>query len=658
MAETTGNSSLRRAEEILRRYWGFAAFRPAQEGVVSAIMDGHDVLAILPTGGGKSICYQVPAMAYEGLTIVVSPLIALMQDQVEALSRRGIRATYLNSTLSTREIEQRLIDAEFGRYRLIYLAPERLTTDLFRERAKRLKVGLLAIDEAHCVSEWGRHFRPSYLAIAAARAELGNPPMIAVTATATPDVRGDIVEKLGLRSPRVFVQGFDRPNLVWSIFREVNKREKIKDVLAGVPGSGIVYAATRRAVEQWAAWLGSEGVSAMAYHGGMPAEKRAAAQEAWLNGACRVVVATNAFGMGIDKPDVRFVIHVQVPASLEAYYQEAGRGGRDGRRAYAVLLFDPEDDQVHERLIADGHPDAKSIRKVYDALCSLNQVAIGAQAEEALTLDAGRVSEVADVSIGCVRASVDTLVRQDVLVQLDGRGDRLRIRFEHAADMLMRYARSVSQAPLRAFVETLLRTVPGDAYGEWWEMDFILLERACRRKRGDVVRSLEYLAERRLLAFQVVDRDTRLVMNHPRTAKLPVDDLAIRRARRRSERQLQDMLRFARSVGCRRRFLLNYFGEKAPDRCGRCDVCLGRHEPVVLTPDDEPVLRNILAEVERGGDAVRINGERKLPPYRVESLIDWLVQEDYVRYRGSFGSQLDITPKGAAYIEQWRPREG
>ncbi|MFB3131422.1 MAG: ATP-dependent DNA helicase RecQ, partial [Rhodothermales bacterium] len=334
---------LEQAQAALRRFWGHPGFRPGQREVIEAVLAGRDVLAILPTGGGKSVCYQVPALLRDGLTLVVSPLIALMQDQVAQLDARGVKAAFINSTLAAREIEQRWTDAEFGRYRLLYVAPERLQSDIFLARAERLNVTLLAVDEAHCISEWGHHFRPSYLQIAQARVHLGDPPTIAVTATATPEVRRDIVEHLALRDPEVIVKGFDRPNLVWSIFRAENKREKVLDVLRGVPGSGLLYAATRRAVEDWAGWLAQQGETVMAYHGGLAHEVREKAQHAWIESRVRLVVATNAFGMGIDKPDVRSVIHLDVPASLEAYYQEAGRAGRDGHPADCILLWQKRD---------------------------------------------------------------------------------------------------------------------------------------------------------------------------------------------------------------------------------------------------------------------------------------------------------------------------
>jgi ATP-dependent DNA helicase RecQ len=657
MVESNRMDSYEGARSVLQRYWGYDDFRPGQWDVISPALAGEDVLAILPTGGGKSICYQVPALVLGGLTVVVSPLIALMEDQVEGLARRGIPATYLNSTLSYAEIEQRLINAEFGKYRLLYLAPERLKTEIFVARAARLGVRLLAVDEAHCVSEWGRQFRPSYLEIADARALMGNPPMIAVTATATPEVRRDVEEKLGLRSPRVLVHGFDRPNITWSIFRDVNKRTKVKDVLTGVRGSGIIYAATRRGTEAWAAWLREEGESALAYHGGMAASERTSTQVAWIDGAVRVIVATSAFGMGIDKPDVRFVLHVEVPAGIEGYYQEAGRGGRDGRMSHAVLLFDEEDVGIQRQLIENGHPETKHVQQVYDALCNVHSIAVGAESEEPLKVDMEKLARMTGMPPGRITASVDMLIEQGVLEEFAVSGNLVRIRFDCEPEVIRGFIRGEGAGSLRAFAEKLLRTVPADAFAGWTEVRLRSLERATGMKIPGVLRALEQLAGRGFISF-VESTANRLVrLREARARKIQPVDTRVRRSKKRSMQQLSDMLRYARSVGCRRRFLLNYFGERASDSCGKCDICLGRHEAVVVMPEDEPTLRRILGSLLAGESQNTWFRESASPaPYKKDGLVAWLVQEDYVRYRDSFGTELEITDKGISYLEAWTPR--
>jgi len=650
------NTSLEQARAVLRRQWRYPDFRPGQDEVVASVLAGRDVLAILPTGGGKSICYQVPAVLGEGLTLVVSPLVALMQDQVAGLKAHGISAAFINSTLTARAIDQCWTDAEFGRYRLLYIAPERLQSDVFLARAERLKVTLLAVDEAHCVSEWGHHFRPSYLQIAQARAALGDPPTIAVTATATPEVRRDVVEHLSLRDPDVIVKGFDRPNLVWSIFRGENKREKVLDVLRGVSGSGILYATTRREVETWADWLAQQGESVVAYHAGLPAEVRTEAQRAWVEGRVRLVVATNAFGMGIDKPDVRFVIHVSLPASLEAYYQEAGRAGRDGRKAYAVLLFTPSDESTQHILIEGSHPSARSVAEVYDAVCNLGQIPHGDLPEAPVGVNVDAVVQLTGQAAGRVRAAIDLLVRQETWQSVQPRRHQGLIRFLQPADAVRRYAEGLHNESLARFVTALLRIVHADAFSGWWEIDLRLLERRTKLSRERLARGMAFLEEHGLILWRPPEQALRVQFNEARAVRLAVDDLAVQRARRRAETRLRDMLRYARSVTCRRHFLLAYFGEQSAEDCGQCDVCLGRHRTLVITPADEPVMRHILHQIEK--DVPRSAWFEAPPaaPHHIDGLVDWLVQEGFVRVEEPLEETFSITEKAATLMQQWKPR--
>lgn len=644
-------------EAVLQKHWGYPSFRAGQAEVVAAAVDGRDVLAILPTGGGKSICYQVPALVREGVTLVVSPLIALMQDQVAGLQARSIPATFINSTLPRHEIDQRWTDAEFGRYRLVYVAPERLESEMFLARAERLNVSLLAVDEAHCISEWGHHFRPAYLRIAQARAALNEPPILAVTATATPEVRRDIREHLALRDPFVLVKGFDRPNLIWSIFREENKRHKVLDVVRAVEGTGIIYAATRRSVEAWAAWLAQQGFSVGAYHGGLPAASREAVQADWISGATRLMVATNAFGMGIDKPDVRFVIHAEMPGTLEGYYQEAGRGGRDGRPAYAVLLFQPKDEQTQRQLIEESHPTAQEVQHVYQAVCNLAQLPLGSLPDGPVSLDLDAVARLTKLSAGRIRTAIDLLVRQETWQRLPQRRHHGLVRFRQPADAIRRYADGLENQSLAGFVRELLRNVHADAFADWWSLDLRPLARRTKLPRTRLLKGLAFLQNHGLLDWRSPDAALQVLFNEPRSRTIPIDDRAVRRARRRAEHRLDAMHRYARSVTCRRHFLLTYFGEASPPRCGTCDVCVGRHRPVVITPKDEPVMRQILHAVAHDTPRADWFGETlPAPLYQIEGMIDWLVQEGYLRLTDPFEEHFSITEKAARFVEQWQPR--
>ena len=640
------------ARQVLRERWGYASFRPGQEDILAALLNGEDVLGVLPTGGGKSLCYQIPAVLGDGLVLVVSPLIALMQDQVEGLQEDGVEATFINSTLPRYEAEQRWTDAEHGRYDLLYMAPERMTTDVFQARAERLDVSLLAVDEAHCVSEWGHHFRPAYLEIPEARALIGEPPTVAVTATATPEVREDICDLLDMTQATEVVRGFDRPNLVWTVFRTEHKWAKLKDVVTGVGGSGIVYAATRRGVERWTQRLEHEGIAAAGYHGRLGNEERAARQQAWLAGDVRVMVATNAFGMGIDKPDVRFVVHVDVPSSLEAYYQEAGRAGRDGDRAYAVLLFQEPDAETQESLIDASHPTAQEVRQVYDAVCNVGQVPVGGEPDGPLVVNRAAVQKITEFSRSKVRTAVELLDRAEAWTRLPNRTHHGIIRFEKGIGALRRYADDLDNRALARFVRTLLRQVHADAFSDWWPLDVRALSERLEVSRDRLNQGLQYLADRGLLRWRPPGDAIRVELAFPRARKLPVDDEAVQAARQRADTRLQSMLRYARSNACRRRFLLTYFGEAHPEPCGACDVCLGRHDPPVVTAAQEEQLRRILEQVQDDVPRGDWFEQREVPRHEVDVLVNWLVQRGYIRMSDPLNGRFVLTDAGRAQMAE------
>lgn len=639
------------AREVLRKHWGHPDFRPGQWDVIETVLQGRDLLAILPTGGGKSVCYQIPALLLDGLTIVISPLIALMQDQVAGLKSRGVDAAFINSALSVREIDQRWTDAEHGRYKLLYVAPERLTSEMFLARAKRLNISLLAVDEAHCISEWGHNFRPSYLEIARGRAHMGDPTTIAVTATATPHVRDDIVEHLKLRKPKVIVRGFDRPNVVWSIFQTENKRNKVLDVLENVPGAGILYSATRKGVEEWSSWLSRRDYSVASYHGGMRASVREQMQDSWISGERRIMVATNAFGMGIDKPDVRYVVHVDLPSTLEGYYQEAGRGGRDGKTSYAALIYHPRDDEIPRVLIDESHPSAKEVREVYDAVCNLAQIAVGSMPEDPVTVDPDSVNRLTGFYAGKIRTAVDFLERQEAWRVLPTRKHFGLVRFSQPADAVRNFAASSSNAALAEFVENLLRTVHADAFSGWWEVDLRMLGRRAGLERSRLLTGLEYMRKRGILDWHPPDRALRVEFAHPRSAQLPIDGKRVKRSRRRAEERLKEMIRYARSTECRRHFLLTYFGEVASSRCGTCDVCLGRHEPFSPRPSDEEVVSRILKAIREGKSRNAWFEEQSPPSYRIDGLVNWLIQEGFMLQPNPLQDRFELTPKGERAID-------
>lgn len=637
--------SIEEARRILRQKWGYSSFRPGQGEVIESVLQGQDVLGVLPTGGGKSLCYQLPALMSEGFVLVVSPLIALMQDQVEGLHEQGIEATFINSTLPRYEIEQRWTDTEYGRYDLVYMAPERLSTEVFESLAERLNVSLLAVDEAHCVSEWGHHFRPDYLEIPEARSLLEEPPTVAVTATATPAVRRDVLQLLEIPDAEEVVRGFDRPNIVWSVFRTDNKWKKLRDVVDGVPGSGIVYASTHRGVERWTRRLSEHGVEAAGYHGGMASEERAERQQAWVQDDIRIMVATNAFGMGIDKPDVRFVVHADLPDSLESYYQEAGRAGRDGQKAYAVLLFRPPDADTQEALIEASHPTAQEIQDVYEAVCNVGQIPIGSEPDGPFVVNLEGVLKTTGFSRTKVRTAAELIDRQGAWTVLPRQKHYGLIRFTESAEAVRRYAATRDNRALASFVRALLRFVHADAFSEWWRLDLRAAAQRLGISRGRLQRGLRYLENRGLLRWQPPGASLQIELSFPRATKLPVDDRAVQTARQRAETRLEYMLRYAQSVACRRHFLLTYFGERSPEQCNACDVCLGRHRPPTVTPADESLLRHILQQVEEAVPRGDWFDRASVPPHKIEGLVNWLVAEGYLTLEAPLDARFALTEK-------------
>lgn len=642
-APSSADSQLARAREALRAHWGHEDFREGQRAIVEAVLEGRDVLGVLPTGGGKSVCYQVPALVLGGLTLVVSPLIALMHDQVAALEARGIAAASLDSTRSFAQSEQTWLDAEAGRYKLLYCSPERLETDIFAARAPRLDVRLLAVDEAHCVSEWGPQFRPAYRRIAGARELLGDPPIVALTATATPEVRRDIAEHLALRDPLRLVHGFDRPNLTFSVFQTEDKRARLKAVLEGVPGSGVVYAATRKEVETWAAWLERQGETVAFYHAGRSAKDRARAQADWLGGRARLIVATNAFGMGIDKPDVRFVVHVSLSGSLEGYYQEAGRAGRDGQRGYAVLLTAPSDSETQRRLLESGHPTPKQVQAVHDTALSLAQIATGSLPEDPVPVDLEKVAQLTDLSTGGVKTALTLAERAGAWTVVEPRPHRATLRFHRSPAALRKYRDGLSSAALARFVDVLLRAVPSEAFTAWHEVDLRALARRSELPESRVEQGFAFLEKQGVLGLLSGGRGPRLMLLEPRAQRLAVDANALREAQARAEARLASMLRYARGITCRRHFLLGYFGEASPERCGACDVCLGRHKTPVVTREDQPALLDLLRAFSETGTVP----ESMASESRLGAWLSYLVREGLVVAENVFAEQYRVTARGA-----------
>ena len=562
--------------EVLRRWWGFTEFRPTQEEIIRAVLDGRDTLALMPTGGGKSLTYQVPTMARDGLCIVITPLIALMKDQVDRLRRLGIRATAIHSGLSTRQIDIALDNCVYGDVKFLYVAPERLATEAFRLRVVRMNVSLIAVDEAHCISQWGYDFRPSYLRIAELRERLPGVPVLALTASATQPVAEDIMRHLKFPEPHIVRSSFARPNLSYSVRRTDDKEGQLLRLLHNVPGSGIVYTRTRDGAEQLAEFLRTEGVPAAAYHGGLGHAERALRQEEWLAGKVRVMAATNAFGMGIDKPDVRFVVHYTMCDSLENYYQEAGRAGRDGKRAYALLLVASDDEGRIVRRFEQEFPPLDRIKEIYERICSYLQIGIGEGGENAYLFNLSDFCAREHLYPGSVQSALKLLQQNGYMTLTDAQDNPARVMFCVSRDEL--YKLRVKRDDLDHFIRTLLRLYNG-VFSDFRPIDEGELATWSGYSVERVKELLKQLWQLRVIRYIPSNRSPILFMNEER---LPRADLYIapetyRRRQELMRERFERMLAYAANEEeCRSTVLERYFGSETPTPCGICDVCLAR----------------------------------------------------------------------------------
>jgi ATP-dependent DNA helicase RecQ len=572
---TLPRPTLDEARAVLRARFGFEQFRPGQEIAVTSVLAGRDTLVVLPTGGGKSVCYQVPAMLLPGLTVVVSPLISLMKDQVDALTNRGIPATFVNSTLTSGEVSERMTRVARGEVKLLYVAPERFDVGPAADRLRDAGVSLLAIDEAHCISEWGHDFRPSYLRIAQVRERLGWPPAVALTATATHHVRLDIARQLRFENAETIITGFDRQNLRYHVVPTRTDAEKdaaLAHVLREHEGVAIVYASTRRNVEKITRTLEEAGIRAAAYHAGLDDAHRHEVQDAFMNESVRAIVATNAFGMGIDKPNVRLVVHHAMPGTLEAYYQEAGRAGRDGQPAEVYLLHAFPDRFTHEFFIKGAFPDRTLVEKVYEKLRTAadrtGAVQLG-PAQLAATLP-GKISDRE------VESALRLLVQAGALRTDPESGGRVFVRLLATPERIKRDL-GAGDAIKLGLLRALWR-VAGDALYDGAPIDLDGLPPGFGGASG-AMPILEELEDAQFVEWHRLGGGDRVTDPRRPLSAYPLDWAALERRRKAELAKLDAMQQYAYASGCRRGFVLRYFGDPAAGKdCGGCDNCLGTHD--------------------------------------------------------------------------------
>ena len=558
--------------EVLSEHWGYDSFRPCQEDIVNAALDGRDVLAILPTGGGKSVCFQVPALMREGIAIVVTPLIALMKDQVQNLNDRGIKALCVNAGMGRREVELTLNNAAYGDFKFLYVSPERLSTRVFQNYVQEMNVNFIVVDEAHCISQWGYDFRPDYLQIGKIR-DMVDAPVIALTATATPQVAEDIMEKLRFQEKTLIKSGFERPNLSYIVRKVEDKSGQLLNICSSVPGTGVVYVRSRKKTEELSAFLRAQGHSASFYHAGLGSDSRADRQEKWKKGEIRIMVCTNAFGMGIDKPDVRFVVHFDVPDSPEAYFQEAGRGGRDGKRSFAVMLWNSTDIKRMKQIATVSFPSLEYIEDIYHKVHSAYEIPYDTGAGRQLKFNLEEFCRKYGLQRSSAYYALTYLERTDHLTLSEDVDISTKVQIRLERNEL--YDIEFPDPKMILLLETLMRKYTGlFAFPVPIDEDYIAGRIGVT---VPMLRQLLYnLALEHVIKYIPSDHATVLFLHHDRLRpkNLNLDPERYQMLKDSSDTRMQKMLDYITEEDtCRSAYLLDYFGQKESADCGTCDVC-------------------------------------------------------------------------------------
>ncbi|MDI6401081.1 ATP-dependent DNA helicase RecQ [Balneolaceae bacterium ANBcel3] len=618
-----------KAKQNLKTFWGFDDFRPGQDEVVASVLSGKETLVLFPTGGGKSLCYQVPATVLDGVTLVISPLVALMQDQVHQLHQKGIKAAFINSTISRQEVEQRLINARNGMYTLLYCAPERLNTMLWKNMLPDLNLAMIAIDEAHCISEWGHDFRPVYRRIPELLADVkSNIRWMALTATATPEVRKDIVDALGFEQPNIISRGFNRPNLQWWTNRTEQKKKRLLEIVRRSPGSGLIYAGRRSLCEELSVWLTREGFLCEPYHAGLTAEEREDIQSRWIDNRLPLVAATNAFGMGIDKPDCRYVVHFDLPMSMEAYYQEAGRAGRDGKESYPVLLIKRNDPEMLRKALLDSWPDKKQLSLVYGALCDHWNLAHGSQMEDWQKADVQQLAIRSKLSVRMIRSGIRLLNQSGVLELTQCEEPKLGVHFRISMDKLDRFINAREKPAKKEFVDRLFRLMGPESLKKTEYKSERHIRSRLSLTSKELENGLAVLKKEGLLDYCYVRNEPLCRLTEPRSGSLSITEGEIMKHRSRLLKKLDYMIGYAETKQCRSRYIRIYFGESdVPEFCGTCDNCKKRIQISDARKDYEQ-LASILREGPMPFDMLR--KKTKWNPARIKETLSYMVREEIV----------------------------
>ncbi len=590
--------------KVLFEKFGHEDFRSGQEEIIRNIISRGNTLAVMPTGGGKSLCYQLPSLFYEGTAVVISPLIALMADQVYSLTKTGIPSAFINSTMNQKEIDETIEKCRAGAYKLIYIAPERLESDRFIENMKQFKIAFFAVDEAHCISEWGHDFRPSYMKIRDVIESLGDFPVIALTATATPEVQEDIIKQLRLKNTTKFIKGFDRPNLSYITEYCSDKLERIKEIYEeDSGGSTIIYCGTRKKVESIASGLQHHKLNAVAYHAGMQDYQRKRAQDKFISGEAKIIVATNAFGMGVDKPDVRNLIHTDIPTTLEEYYQEAGRAGRDGKPSRCFLLYTGYDKGLPNFFIKSNYPDSHDIQAVYDALYDIHGTALGKIPDKPVYLDKFEIAGKLKISAGVVESALKLFMRENIIRRGQSTPSAM-IQFLASKNRISEYYKNCPQ-PRKKVLEAFLRSVPRDAFRRAVMFDYRSFKLKYNLGDDEIESAVRAFSFGKILHFTPPARENGIIIIKERSqaGKMPIDFREFFKRKKRAYEKLDLVFRYAETLDCKRNYILDYFNETDVEGvCGRCSSC---RLPESKKKKKKPGTKILMLSVLQGADILR-----------------------------------------------------